>query len=79
MEESHHLRFSIHLETTKMYHDMKGTYWWIRMKCDVVELCVKVSHIQIVTYAKKSRRTPASKRVVAIPRDSHMEVGIHYL
>jgi hypothetical protein len=30
--EAHTLRYSIHLGSTKMYHDLRRQFWWIRMK-----------------------------------------------
>jgi hypothetical protein len=32
MDEAHTLRYSIHLGSTKMYHDMRQQFWWTRMK-----------------------------------------------
>jgi hypothetical protein len=29
--------YSIHLGGNKMYHDLKATYWWYRMKRDIAE------------------------------------------
>ena len=37
MEEAHHTVYSIHPGSTKMYHDLKGNYWWSGMKKDVAE------------------------------------------
>ena len=36
-EETHHSTYSIHLESTKMYMDLKQKYWWTRMKDDIAE------------------------------------------
>ena len=33
--ELHHGKFSIHLEGTKMYHDIMHDYWWKGMKRDI--------------------------------------------
>jgi hypothetical protein len=35
LREAHESAFSIHLGGNKMYHDLKATYWWYRMKRDV--------------------------------------------
>ena len=35
MEEAHFSAYSIHLGSTKMYHDLKDTYWWNGMKRDI--------------------------------------------
>lgn len=42
LEESQHLRFSIHLGTTNMYQDMKDIYWWLGMKRNVVKFVTKI-------------------------------------
>jgi hypothetical protein len=52
LREAHESVYSIHSGGNKMYHDLKGTYWWYGMKRDVAEyvaLCdtcqrVKVEH-----------------------------------
>ncbi|XP_069146068.1 uncharacterized protein [Solanum lycopersicum] len=33
--ESHSSRYSIHQDSTKMYHDLKLIYWWDGMKKDI--------------------------------------------
>ena len=35
MEEAHFSAYSIYPGSTKMYHDLKGTYWWNGMKKDI--------------------------------------------
>ncbi|GJV79225.1 putative reverse transcriptase domain-containing protein [Tanacetum coccineum] len=35
MNESHKSKYSIHLGSDKMYHDMKKLYWWPNMKADI--------------------------------------------
>jgi hypothetical protein len=32
LDEAHTSRYSIHLGSTKMYHDLRQQFWWIRMK-----------------------------------------------
>jgi hypothetical protein len=32
LNEAHTSRYSIHLGSTKMYHDLRQQFWWIRMK-----------------------------------------------
>ena len=34
MKETRFSIYSIHPSSTKMYHDLKNTYWWNRMKKD---------------------------------------------
>jgi hypothetical protein len=35
MEEAHNTPYSIHPGGTKMYQDLKGTFWWHGMKRDI--------------------------------------------
>jgi hypothetical protein len=52
LREAHDSVYSIHPGSTKMYHDLKSTYWWYVMKRDIakyVALCdncrrVKAEH-----------------------------------
>jgi hypothetical protein len=32
LDEAHTMRYSIHPESTKMYHDLRQQFWWTRMK-----------------------------------------------
>ena len=41
MEEAHFSAYSIHPGSTKMYHDLKDTYWWNGMKRDIAEFISK--------------------------------------
>ena len=41
MEEAHFSAYSIHPGSTKMYHDLKDTYWWKGMKKDIAEFVSK--------------------------------------
>jgi hypothetical protein len=34
LDEAHTLRYSIHPESTKMYHDLRQQFWWTRMKLE---------------------------------------------
>jgi hypothetical protein len=34
LDEAHTSRYSIHLGSTKMYHDLRQQFWWIKMKCE---------------------------------------------
>ncbi|GKE32632.1 putative reverse transcriptase domain-containing protein [Tanacetum coccineum] len=35
MNEAHATRYSIHLRADKIYYDLRGLYWWPRMKKDI--------------------------------------------
>ena len=41
MEGAHFSAYSIHPGSTKMYHDLKDTYWWNGMKRDITEFVSK--------------------------------------
>ena len=37
MEEAHFTPYSVHPGATKMYHDLKSSYWWSEMKKDIAD------------------------------------------
>jgi hypothetical protein len=37
LDKSHASRYSIHLGSTKMYHDLRQQFWWTRMKCETAQ------------------------------------------
>ena len=41
LEEAHSGSFSIHPDSTKMYQDLKMSFWWSGMKRDVSEFVTK--------------------------------------
>ena len=41
LEEAHCRSFSIHPSSTKMYQDLKTSYWWSKMKKDVSNFVTK--------------------------------------
>jgi hypothetical protein len=56
LDEAHLSKFSMHLGSTNMYHDLKPLYWWTRMKreiamyvseCDTFQR-IKASHLESV-------------------------------
>jgi hypothetical protein len=56
LDEAHLSKFSMHTGSTKMYHDLKPSYWWTRMKREIVQYVsecdtcqrIKVSHLKSV-------------------------------
>jgi hypothetical protein len=37
MTKAHHSSYTVHPRGTKMYRDVKGSYWWNNMKKDIVK------------------------------------------
>ena len=37
MEEAYHTPYSVHPSSTKMYRDIRETYWWNNMKREIAE------------------------------------------
>ena len=48
LEQAHNVYFSIHPGSTKMYQDLKMSFWWYKMKIDVSEFVTKCSVCQRV-------------------------------
>jgi hypothetical protein len=57
MDEAHTLRFSIHPESTKMYHDLRQHFLWTRMKHETARYVSKCDTCQKVKadYMKPGR------------------------
>ena len=50
MREAHHSRFTVHPGETKMYHDLRGQFWWHGMKRDVasfVSKCLTCQRVKV--------------------------------
>jgi hypothetical protein len=56
LHEAHKSTYSIHPGGNKMYHDLKATYWWYRMKRDVAEY---VAHCDTCQIVKAEHQWPA--------------------
>ena len=41
LKQAHSGSFSMHPDITKMYHDLKTSYWWSGMKIDISEFVTK--------------------------------------
>jgi hypothetical protein len=46
--EGHESAYSIHLGRNKMYHDLKATYWWYKIKRDVAKYVARCDTCQRV-------------------------------
>jgi hypothetical protein len=56
MSEAYHSPYTMHPGGTKMYHDVKGSYWWNNMKKDVAKFVEQCSTCQQV---KAEHQRPA--------------------
>jgi hypothetical protein len=62
MDEAHCCRYSIHPETNKMYQELKKSFWWMRLKREIVkyvsecDTCRRViaDHLRLAEYGKTS-------------------------
>jgi hypothetical protein len=48
MSEAHHSPYTVHPRGTKMYRDVKGSYWWNNMKRDIAKFVEQCSTCQQV-------------------------------
>jgi hypothetical protein len=48
LDEAHTSRYSIHLGSTKMYHDLRQQFWWTRMKREAAHYVSKCDTCQKV-------------------------------
>jgi hypothetical protein len=55
-KEARESTYSIHLGSTKMYHDLQDSFWWSNMKREVAEY---VSHCDVCRRFKVDHRKPA--------------------
>nr|GEV23711.1 reverse transcriptase domain-containing protein [Tanacetum cinerariifolium] len=50
MSEAHAIRYSVHRRADKMYYDLRGLYWWPRMKKNIamyVSKCLTCSKVKV--------------------------------
>jgi hypothetical protein len=59
MHEAHCSRYSIHPGTNKMYQDLKKSFWWTRMKREIVKY---VSECDMCQRVKANHLRPAGNR-----------------
>ncbi|NEY37418.1 hypothetical protein GTU99_35875, partial [Streptomyces sp. PRKS01-65] len=56
MNEAHNSLLSIHPGSTKMYHDLKQSYWWTRMKREIAQF---VNECDVCRRVKAEHQRPA--------------------
>jgi hypothetical protein len=66
MSEAHHSPYTVHPGGNKMYHDVKGSYWWNNMKKDIARFVEQCSTYQQVK-AEHQRATRMLKPLL-IPK-----------
>lgn len=56
LEEAHSLAYAMHPRSSKMYRILKGYYWWLGMKCEIVEFVAKFLICQQVKLLRQKPR-----------------------
>jgi hypothetical protein len=64
LREAHDSAYSIHLGSTKMYHDLKSRYWWYGMKRAIAE------YVSLCDNCQSQSRTPKTRRTFATFEDT---------
>jgi hypothetical protein len=70
LREAHDFTYSIHPESTKMYHDLKSGYWWYGMNRAIAEYVALCDNLP-----KSQSRTLETCRTFATIEDTSMEMG----
>jgi hypothetical protein len=65
MSEAHHSLYTVHPRDTKMYRDVKGSYWWNNMKRDIAKFVKQCSTCQQVK-AEHQRSTGLLKPLLIL-------------
>jgi hypothetical protein len=79
MSEVHHFPYTMHPGGTKMYCDMKGSYWWNNMKRDIKKFVEQCSTFQQVK-AEHYRPTGMLKlKPLLIPKWKWDEIAIDFI
>lgn len=53
LDEAHHTKYSVHIGSTKMYHNLKQSYWWNQMKKKITRYINKCQICQEVKTENK--------------------------
>jgi hypothetical protein len=77
LREAHDSTYSIHLGSTKMYHDLKSRYWWYGMKRAITEYVALCDNCQRV---KAERQRPAGLlQPLKIPEWKWEEISMDFI
>ncbi|KAA3470519.1 DNA/RNA polymerases superfamily protein [Gossypium australe] len=75
LSEAHNSRLSVHLGSTKMYHDLKRHYWWSGMKRDISDFVLKCLVCQQVN---AEHQTPRKKDTIWVVVD-RLTKSVHFI
>ena len=73
LEEAHGGSFAIHPDSTKMYQDLKMSFWWSGMKRDISEFVTKVFGLP-----KSKGRVSSSFGIITVYQNTGVEMGSNY-
>jgi hypothetical protein len=77
LDEAHLSKFSMHLGSTNMYHDLKPLYWWTRMKREIAQY---VSECDTCQRIKASQLKSASAlQPVSIPSWKWDDISMNFI
>jgi hypothetical protein len=77
MSEAHHSLLSVHPGSTKMYKDVKGSYWWNNMKRDIAKFVEQCPTCQQV---KAEHQRPAGMlKPLLIPKWKWDEIAMDFI
>jgi hypothetical protein len=77
MSEAHHSPYTVHPGSTKMYRDVKGSYWWNNMKKDIAKFVEQCSTCQQV---KAEHQRPAGTlKPLLIPKWKWDEIAMDFI
>ncbi|TYK13635.1 pol protein [Cucumis melo var. makuwa] len=77
LTEVHSFPFTMHLESTKMYQDLRRAYWWRNMKREVADF---VSRCLVCQQVKAPRQKPAGLlQPLGVPEWKWKNVGMDFI
>jgi hypothetical protein len=77
MSKAHHSPYTVHPGGTKMYLDVKGTYWWNNMKKDIAKF---VEQYSICQQVKAEHQRPAGTlKPLLIPKRKWDEIAMDFI
>ena len=77
MKEAHESAYSIHPVSTKMYNDLRGSFWWSSMKREIVEY---VSQCDVCRRVKAEHQKPAGLlQPLKVPVWKWEEIGMEFI